>query len=62
MEYFFYLIYLLAIFIIIVALVYHLTEDDEDEAAEKLRKRINLWGQISYPIILLAGIGIIVYT
>ena len=60
MEYFFYLVYLLAIFIIIVALFYHLTEDKEDEETKKLRKRINFWGQILYPIILFAGIGIIV--
>jgi len=60
MEYFFYLIYLLAIFIIAVAIFYHFTEDRvEDENVIALRKRIDLLGQIFYPVILLTGVIII---
>ncbi|MCK5523012.1 MAG: hypothetical protein KAI83_07755 [Thiomargarita sp.] len=62
MEYFFYLVYFLAIFIILVALLYHLHEDKKDEESKKLLWRIDILGKIFYPIILFAGIGVIVYS
>ncbi len=60
-EYLFYMIYLLATFVVIVSVTCHILDAKDAKGNKLLIDKLNRWGKIIYPLILVAGFGIIGY-
>ena len=60
-EYFFFLVYFLAIFVIGAATTAHLRLEREDDDCQLFVERLDLFGKIVYPSLLLVFVGVIAY-
>ncbi|MDM8559783.1 ABC transporter substrate-binding protein [Candidatus Parabeggiatoa sp. HSG14] len=60
-EYFFYLVYLLAIFIILIAIFTHFHEENGSDKGKFFINRLNFFGKIIYPLVLIIFISLIFY-
>lgn len=60
-EYLFYMIYLLATFVVVVSVICHILDAKDAKGNKQLIDKLNRWGKIIYPLVLVAGFGVIGY-